>query len=49
MPRATRSPGAAITTLYRIRNALRASTDKLSAKHVARIDAGLSDGDPTMR
>ncbi|MCZ3386651.1 MAG: ISL3 family transposase [Actinomycetia bacterium] len=32
--------------LYRIRNALRASTDKLSAKQVTRIDAGLQEGDP---
>ena len=32
--------------LYKIRNALRASTDKLTAKQVARIDAGLQAGDP---
>ena len=33
--------------LYRIRNALRASTDKLTQRQVARIDAGLHAGDPT--
>ena len=32
--------------LYRIRNALRAGADKLTAKQIARIDAGLQAGDP---
>ena len=32
--------------LYQIRNALRASTDKLTARQIDRIEAGLQAGDP---
>ena len=32
--------------LYRIRNALRAGTDKLTARQIDRIEAGLQAGDP---
>ena len=32
--------------LYRIRNALRAGTDKLTARQIERIEAGLQAGDP---
>jgi transposase len=32
--------------LYRIRNALRAGTDKLTARQIKRIEAGLQAGDP---
>jgi transposase len=33
--------------LYRIRNALRAGADKLTARQIERIEAGLQAGDPT--
>src|SRR5688572_11967551 len=32
--------------LYRIRNALRAGADKLTARQISRIEAGLQAGDP---
>ncbi len=35
--------------LYRIRNALRAGADKLTARQIERIEAGLQAGDPRLR
>ena len=35
--------------LYRIRNALRAGADRLTARQIERIEAGLQAGDPTTR
>jgi transposase len=35
--------------LYRIRNALRADADRLTARQIERIEAGLQAGDPTTK
>jgi Transposase len=39
-------PGRKHDPLYRIRNALRAGADRLTARQIERIEAGLNAGDP---